>query len=147
MRQVVQLFFFALLLGSGTLNAQVNKTTNDSKTPKATLVKNVTNDLGIQWDVMKFDYGNIPQNVPAEATFTLTNTGAEPLLITNVKGSCGCTATAHSDDPVAPGESTTITATYNAKKKGAFTKFVKVTTNRDEAPIKLQIKGNVEVAE
>ena len=146
MRSFVQFFVLAFLLSGTIANAQTTKA-SQTKTPEAKLVKNTVDELGIQWDKMQYDYGNIPQNVPAEAVFNLTNTGDEPLIITKVKGSCGCTATTHDDDPVMPGESTTITATYNAKKKGAFTKFVKVSTNRSDKPISLKIKGTVEVAE
>ncbi len=145
MKQVVQFFFVALLFASGTLNAQVSKA-QETKTPEAVLVSSKADYLNVNWNTMKHDYGNIPQGIPAKADFVLTNNGNEPLVITNVKGSCGCTATAHSEDPVLPGESTTITATYNAKKEGPFTKYVKVTTNQSETPVKLQILGVVEAS-
>ncbi|MEM9823298.1 MAG: DUF1573 domain-containing protein [Bacteroidota bacterium] len=147
MKSFVQVLVLAFLLVGTTATAQSDKAI-DAKTPQAKLVKTEVNSpQGISWDKTQYDYGKIPQNVPAEAVFTLTNTSNEPLIITKVKGSCGCTATAHSDDPVMPGENTTITATYNAKKKGAFTKTVRVTTNQSESPVVLKIKGTVEAAE
>jgi len=146
MKLFVQFFFFAILFASTTATAQINKAA-EAKSPQPKLVKNeATGIQGMKWDRMQHDYGKIPQNVPAEAVFTLTNTSEEPLVIAKVKGSCGCTATAHSDDPVMPGESTTITATYNAKKKGVFTTRVSVTTNLSETPVVLKIKGTVEEA-
>lgn len=146
MKLFAPFFFLAFLFVCTTATAQTNKAA-EAKTPQAKLVKNeVAPVKGMAWDHMQHDYGKIPQNVPAEAVFTLTNTSEEPLVITKVKGSCGCTATAHSDDPVMPGESTTITATYNAKKVGAFTKRVSVTTNLSEKPVVLNIKGTVEKA-
>ncbi|MEM8906911.1 MAG: DUF1573 domain-containing protein [Bacteroidota bacterium] len=142
MKSILSLFFLAGLLSLTSLQAQevkAMKTTQSS----SLLAQHLDDDLGIAWDTRQHDYGQIPQGIPAEAVFTLTNTGKEALLLTQVKGSCGCTATAHDQEPVLPGQSTTITATYNAKKAGAFTKSVKVTTNRSETPIVLQIKGEV----
>ncbi len=104
-------------------------------------------DDGIEWETKDYDFGSIPQNVPAKAEFKLTNTGDEPLILTNVKGSCGCTATGYDKDPIAPGASTTITATYNARKAGPFHKSVRVNTNRSDKIIRLSIKGKVEAAE
>ncbi|MEM9917104.1 MAG: DUF1573 domain-containing protein [Bacteroidota bacterium] len=106
--------------------------------------KNVEEEAAISWDKMVHDFGTIPQGEPATAEFVLTNNSDTPLIITKVKGSCGCTATFHEDDPVAPGEQTIIKATYNAKKVGAFTKTVKVTTTLESLPIVLSIKGKVD---
>ena len=98
----------------------------------------------ISWDQLIHDFGHIPQGEPATAIFTLTNNSDSPLVIRDVKGSCGCTATYHEDEPVAPGGQTTIKAIYNAKKVGAFNKTLKVTTTVDEEVIVLRIKGSVD---
>jgi pectate lyase len=59
-----------------------------------------------------------------------------------VQGSCGCTATDYSKEPIAPGKKGYVTATYNAANMGAFHKTVTVTANTD-APVVLVIKGEV----
>ncbi|MEM1319899.1 MAG: DUF1573 domain-containing protein [Bacteroidota bacterium] len=97
----------------------------------------------ISWESKIHDFGEIPQNVPAQAEFVLTNNSDEMMIITNVKGSCGCTAAKHDEAPVAPGKSTTITATYNAAKIGPFTKSITVKTSLTEQPELLKIKGEV----
>lgn len=51
-----------------------------------------------------YDFGSIPQGVPAEARFEFTNTGKEPLIITDVQKTCGCTKTDWSKEPIAPGQ-------------------------------------------
>ncbi len=103
----------------------------------------VTTDNGLRWDQTTHDFGEIAQGQPQSAEFVVTNTGSEVLVITDVKSSCGCTAARHSEGPIKPGESTTITATYNAKKPGTFRKTVKVSTNRQDGPIVLTVEGTV----
>lgn len=97
----------------------------------------------IIWKNEQIDLGEIPQNVPKSIEFEFKNTGKTAIIITNVKASCGCTATDYTKTPVQPGETAKITATYNAAAKGAFTKSVAVTTNADEASKTLTFKGIV----
>lgn len=101
------------------------------------------NPSKVKWDSQEYDFGNIPKNIAAEAEFVFTNTCNEPVIISKVKSSCGCTVTGYDKSPVMPGESSTITATYNAKKIGAFRKSLRVSTN-DFQPYTLIIKGVVE---
>jgi len=96
----------------------------------------------VTWDSQEYDFGNIPQNIAAEAEFVFTNTSNEPVIISKVKSSCGCTVTGYDKTPVLPGKTSTITATYNAKKLGSFRKSLRVTTN-DFNPYTLIIKGVV----
>lgn len=97
----------------------------------------------VKWDSQDYDFGAIPQNIAAEAEFIFTNISKEPVIISKVKSSCGCTVTGYDKSPVMPGESSSITATYNAKKIGAFRKSLRVSTN-DFKPYTLIIKGVVE---
>ncbi len=140
MKNVILLCLIAVLTANVQLNAQ--KAVFTSYTAEEVSITEV-NPVAIQWDKQEHDYGNIPQGIPASSDFVLTNNGTESLVITNVKGSCGCTATQHDKEPVLPGESTTITATYNAKKQGIFTKTIKVSTTANDEPIVLKIKGKV----
>jgi hypothetical protein len=97
----------------------------------------------ISWKSELIELGEIPQNQPKSIDFEFTNTGNTAVTITNVKASCGCTATDYTKIPVQPGESAKITATYNAAAKGFFTKTVTVTTNAEETPKVLSFKGTV----
>ena len=106
-----------------------------------TLAENTTPEL--KWEKTIHDFGNIPQDVPAKVSFKLMNTSNQPMIIQEVKGSCGCTATAHTEEAIAPGESTVISATYNARKLGVFNKTVSVTTNLGPDASILRIKGAV----
>jgi hypothetical protein len=96
-----------------------------------------------KWDKMVNDFGDIAFNVPKTAEFTLTNAGKEPLIISSARASCGCTNLKYASEPILPGKSTVVSATYNAASPGVFAKTVTVTTNADANPVVLQIKGNV----
>jgi hypothetical protein len=96
-----------------------------------------------KWDKMVNDFGDIAFNVPKTAEFKLTNAGKEPLIISSAKASCGCTNLKFSQEPILPGKSASVSATYNAAAQGVFTKTVTVITNADPNPVVLQIKGNV----
>jgi len=100
-------------------------------------------DTGIRWDKTTHDFGNIEQGIAQTAEFVIRNSGNDPLIIKNVKSSCGCTAAHHDKGPILPGESSVVTATYNAKRAGAFRKSIKVETNRTETPIQLTVTGTV----
>lgn len=113
-----------------------------SQTEKTTPVITETTQK-VSWDSQEYDFGSIPKNMAAEAEFVFTNTSKEPVIISKVKSSCGCTVTGYDKSPVLPGQSSTITATYNAKKVGAFRKSIRVSTN-DFEPYTLIIKGLVE---
>jgi len=100
-------------------------------------------------DVMKFkeeihDFGTIPQNVPAEVEFTFKNTGKEPVILQRVQPSCGCTTPTYSKDPILPGKTGSIKASYNAAAAGAFNKSITVFSNVGTKV--LTIKGTVEKA-
>jgi len=87
--------------------------------------------------------GNIPQNQPMSIDFEFTNTSEKAVVITNVRASCGCTATDYTKTPIQPGETAKITAVYNAAAKGPFSKNVTVTTNAEETPKVLTFSGTV----
>lgn len=96
-----------------------------------------------KWDKTVSDFGDIEQGIPKEAEFKLTNDGKEPLLIQTARAGCGCTNLKYSQEPVLPGKSTIVAATYNAAAMGAFSKSITVTTNADPNPVMLIIKGTV----
>ncbi len=95
------------------------------------------------WERVEYDFGKIEQGIPVTAVFQLTNTGAQPLIIANAKGSCGCTVAAYTQEPIAPGETGFVKATYNASKAGAFSKTVTVTANTPDGNKLLKVLGEV----
>ena len=75
----------------------------------------------IAWKAETIDVGQIPQGTPKAIVYEFKNTGKTAVVITNVQGSCGCTATVYTKEPILPGTSAKGTAPYIAEKKGAFT--------------------------
>lgn len=75
-------------------------------------------------------FGEIEEGPSISYDFEFTNIGKEPLIITNVKASCGCTTPYWPKDPIMPGKKAKITATYNTKgRPGNFNKSITVTSN------------------
>lgn len=104
---------------------------------------NSSTESRIEFKNTEFDFGNIPYKAEATYEFTFTNTGKKPLIITNVKSSCGCTVPSYPAEPVKPGESASISVRYDSKRIGVFSKSVEVYTNGKNSPVKLRIKGEV----
>ncbi len=76
--------------------------------------------------------------------FEFKNEGMEPLVISNVRASCGCTTPKWTRMPVEPGQTGTITVTYNPSgRPGRFQKTVTITSNATTPTVKLYIKGEV----
>lgn len=91
------------------------------------------------------DYGNIKQNSNGVYEFIFKNTGSQPLIISNAKGSCGCTVPEWPKEPILPGKSGTIKVKYDTKIVGPFSKSVTLQSNAANNPSKvLRIKGTVE---
>lgn len=98
----------------------------------------------ISWTASNtFDFGKIVRDQPVTHVFEFTNTGSEPLVISSVQGSCGCTVAAFTREAIPPGQTGEITATYNAKKPGLFQKSITVISNAKESPVILYVKGEV----
>lgn len=93
------------------------------------------------------DYGTIEQGADGKREFIFTNTGKEPLIISNAQGSCGCTVPTWPREPIAPGEKSAIKVKYDTKRVGPFTKSVTIHSNAGTATKVIRIKGNVKKPE
>ncbi|MBQ6236760.1 MAG: DUF1573 domain-containing protein [Bacteroidales bacterium] len=99
----------------------------------------------ITFTEQEHNYGTIKKGGDGNCEFTFTNDGNEPLILSNVKASCGCTTPSWTKEPVMPGQTGTIKVRYNTNNVGGFTKTITVTSNAINSPrITLKIKGKVE---
>lgn len=99
----------------------------------------------ITFDKTTFDYGTIKPSSDGTRFFTVKNTGDKPLVISNVKPSCGCTTPEFSTDPIMPGKSAKIKVGYNTALNGAFNKMIEVFSNDPvNSRSVIYIKGNVD---
>ena len=89
------------------------------------------------------DYGTMYQGADGSCEFRFTNVGDEPLILSSVRSSCGCTVPKWPKDPVFPGQSNTIQVTYDTKRLGTISKQITVMSNATVPTVTLTIKGNV----
>jgi Protein of unknown function (DUF1573) len=97
----------------------------------------------VTFKTLKIERVDIPYDSKEPFIFEFKNTGKQPVIITNVHTSCGCTAAEKPTEPVAKGKSSKIVVNYDTKRVGNFTKTITVTTNVSTEPIVLTITGNV----
>lgn len=99
----------------------------------------------ISFDKTTWDYGTVKAGADGHRFFTVTNNGDKPLIISEVKPSCGCTTPEWSKDPILPGKTAQIKVGYNTSIKGAFNKLIEVYSNDPQnSRTVLYIKGTVE---
>lgn len=132
-RSLLSLSFFFVFVGG--LFAQVPVEKPAIGGPEITFEKEV------------HDFGNMKQYGDASTEFVFTNNGTAPLIISNAKGSCGCTVPQWPKEPIKPGESSTIKVKYDSKRVGPINKSVTINSNATNTPTKvIRIKGMIEAA-
>lgn len=97
----------------------------------------------ITFEKETIDYGKIEKGADGTREFVFTNTGKEPLIISNCKGSCGCTVPSWPKQPIAPGETAAIKVKYDTKRVGGINKTVTVSSNAKTPKKVLKIRGTV----
>jgi hypothetical protein len=90
----------------------------------------------------EYNFGKIPQGKPVYYSFEVTNNGTEPIVISNVSATCGCTTPEWTKEPIAPGASSKIKVGYNSAAEGVFEKNITVHYNHNHTK-QLIIKGEV----
>lgn len=105
----------------------------------------------ITFEATVIDFGNVVEGTEQVRTFKFTNTGTSPLIISSIKGQCGCTTIADSwpKGPIAPGATGEFQVKYDTNSRvGQFDKKIIVTSNDATEPVKeVRIKGNVTAAQ
>lgn len=100
----------------------------------------------IKFEKTVHDFGKFTEkNSIVTCTFSFTNVGDAPLVITQCVPSCGCTVPTYTEKPIAPGKSGTIKVTYNGKGQtyGQFKKIITVMTNAKNKLTRLCIQGEM----
>ena len=127
-------FVFATALAA---SAQEKKT-EVANQPAATSL--TTDNLAFKTD--SHDFGSVEEGPTAEFVFQFKNTGKEPLVIQRVQPSCGCTTPDWSKEPIAPGKTGMVKASYGTQgRPGHFDKTLTVFSNAGTKV--LSIKGDV----
>ncbi|MDR5591060.1 DUF1573 domain-containing protein [Christiangramia sp. SM2212] len=97
----------------------------------------------IEFKSETIDYGEIMKGSDGVRVFEFTNVGDAPLIIEDVKSSCGCTVPKKPEEPIMPGKTGEIEVKYDTKRVGPIRKTVTVYSNADEPTKALKIKGLV----
>ena len=106
-----------------------------------------TKPADFKFDKESYDFGKVTLGKPVSIDFKFTNTGEEPLIISKVETSCGCTVPEYTQTPVKKGESGVIKVTYTpAGAPMPFSKIVTITSNAKTSTKVLYIKGETVAA-
>jgi hypothetical protein len=104
------------------------------------------NDNGpvITFEKLVHDYGTVTKGADGNCEFKFTNTGKEPLILSNVQTSCGCTVPSWPKDPILPGKTASIKVNYTKMNiVSTISKQITVYSNATNGTIVLSIKGTV----
>ena len=131
-------FIFCLIL-SGFCSAQTTEIPQTDSLP-------VHVKTTITYDSAFYDFGTVKQGVIVQRTFRFTNTGADSLVISDVKVTCGCTVPEWPTAPIAPGGKGAIKVEFNtASKEGRQLRILRVIANTEPAETLLQLGGEIKV--
>ncbi len=97
----------------------------------------------ITFEKTTHDYGTVIKGGDGTCEFKFKNTGVEPLILSNVSSSCGCTVPEWPREPILKGKSASIKVKYDTNRLGPINKTITVMSNGKTASIQLRIIGNV----
>lgn len=137
-----KIFYTTALLAAFTVSAFAQEEKKEAAPAKPN-----PNAAEITFEKEVHDFGTLPYGGDGNYDFKFTNTGKEPLVITNARGSCGCTVPKWPKEPVLQGQSGVINVHYDTKRPGPFTKTVTISSNAKTAEKVITIKGTVESQE
>jgi hypothetical protein len=103
--------------------------------------------VSIEFENNTYDFGELYFGGNGTCEFVFKNEGKEPLILLNVRTTCGCTVPEWPDKPVKEGETGIIRVSYDTYRVGAFTKAITVYSNAANSPVRLFIKGRVKPKE
>lgn len=89
------------------------------------------------------DYGDVAKGSDGVRYFNFTNGGKEPLIISNVRSSCGCTIPQYPKTPIGPGQDSQIKIDYDTDRVGPFRKTVTIFSNVVGSSMTVTVKGRV----
>ncbi len=130
-------FFLTLLIATIAFTYAIGQNTTpvEPENPNAPVIK---------FESEVYDYGRVPVNGNGACQFKFTNTGKEPLILSNVKASCGCTVPSWPKEPIPPGSSGVIDVKYTTMNRPhTINKSITVFSNASNNTVILRLQGEV----
>jgi|JI61114C2RNA_FD_contig_51_1512707_length_1163_multi_3_in_0_out_0_2 hypothetical protein len=146
LKKSIGLFALALVVFSTSCKQEsiANKITDEDLTAIKAEQALAGKFAKVKLDKEVHDFGTIAEGQIVETEFIVTNTGESNLIISDAKGSCGCTVPQPPKEPIKPGDSAPIKVSFDSKgKPGAQEKTVTITTNTENGHEMFKIKANV----
>ena len=143
------LLALGLTFAGAAAHAQATMTTTASTTATPMKKGKMPRPSGpqVEFSEVKYDFGTIKQGDIVDHVFKFKNIGTQPLVISNIGVSCGCTTPSWTKEPVAPGKSGTISAKFNsAGKMGMQTKVLTIESNSVGGATTVSLVGEVKEA-
>ncbi|HNX43896.1 MAG TPA: DUF1573 domain-containing protein [Bacteroidales bacterium] len=137
MKKVVLSLAVSMLV-SVAVFAQQNATISSASKPAAN-----PNAPVITFEKTTHDYGTVTKGGDGTCEFKFTNTGVEPLILSNCTASCGCTVPDWPREPILKGKSSVVKVKYDTNRIGGINKTINVVSNANNSPVQLRIIGNV----
>jgi hypothetical protein len=139
--------FVFLLVSCGESPTKENWKETDPENVDSTAIAEVSDTINVgkfQFEETDFDFGTISEGEVVKHVFKFVNVGKVPLVITEARGSCGCTIPSYPKEPIAVGATSEIEVQFNSKNKaGANQKFVSIVANTFPEVSTIGIKANV----
>ena len=130
-----------LLLIAGVSFAQTDKKGKSAAASTTT----ASAEPEFKFEVEEYNFGTVKQGEKVEHEFRFTNAGTEPLIISNVQSTCGCTVPDWPKEPIQKGETAGIKVVFNsAGKTGLQNRPITIFSNAKTSPKVVHLKGNVE---
>ncbi len=135
---IIKNFFSAVLL-----IAIVSVGYSQEKDKVTQTIGQSSNGPQITFDKVVHDYGTIFKDGDGKCEFKFTNNGNEPLVLSTVRSSCGCTVPKWPREPILPGKSSVIDVKYDTRRMGTINKRITVLSNAKTSSVVLSIKGKI----
>lgn len=121
---------------------------NAEKTTEQTTTDTTTNEAAqggkIEFEESVYDFGEVKEGEVVEHVYTYTNTGAAPVILSQVSASCGCTTPSYTQTPVLPGKTGEIKVSFDSNGQvGKQQKIVTIASNAENGVTTVQLKGEV----
>lgn len=132
MKALISIITFTIIFSLSGISQNANKQAEANPNAPKIVFTNTTHN-----------YGNLSSGDDGNCEFRFKNEGKEPLILSNVVSSCGCTVAEWPREPIMQGKTAAIKVNYDTKRVGPINKSITVNSNASNGSVYLKITGNV----